>query len=249
MTLGGAGVGVNADVIDEHFVRELRVIYFKSGPVSTYSNVQQEKLRLMECFGSAGVVFDGHFVVLEIIDIHGDEFFVPSEFVRVELRDVQFLFCSMEIACAVAVAGVLPFVLPVVGAVDNALVVDGFDDIDFPAGGPTHFIDVFSEHPEGRPNSLTYGERDAGLDCAVGECELALGNHARRSVAGAFIIFLVGADVEDAVLHVGVFFAPGVVFLLVVAPAATARTDFECPLGGVYGGTVELVVPEVRRFA
>ena len=203
----------------------------------------------MECFGSTGVVFDGHFVVLEVIDIHGDEFFVPSEFVRVELRDVQFLFRSMKIACVVAVAGVQPIVLPVVGAVDNALVVDGFDDVDFAAGGPTHFIDVFSEHPEGGPDPFAYGERNAGLDCAVGECELALGNHARRSVAGAFVIFFVGADVEDAVLHVGVFFAPGVVFFFVVAPAATACADFESPLGCVDDCTVEFIVPEVRRFA
>ena len=44
-------------------------------------------------------------------------------------------------------------------------------------------------------------------------------------------------------MHIGVFAAARVVLLLVVAPAACARTDFERPLRGVDG--IELVVPQV----
>ena len=56
-------------------------------------------------------------------------------------------------------------------------------------------------------------------------------------------MFLVGADVENPVLHVGVFATGGVVLPFVVAPAGGAC--FESPFACVNGGSVEFVVPEV----
>ncbi len=198
----------------------------------------------MESVGTAGVILYGNLVVLEVVYVHGDDFAVPYHLVIVELRDVEFLFCSVEIVRVVAVFGVVAFVLPVVGAVDDILAVYCLDDVDFATGRPTDCIDVFAEHPEGGPDSLARGERDAGFDGTVGKAELALSNHAGRCVFCSLVVFLVCADVEDAVLHVGVLAAAGIVLPLVVAPAASARADLEGPLGGVNG--VELVVPEVH---
>ena len=107
----------------------------------------------------------------------------------------------------------------------------------------------FSQHPEGGPDAFARGERDAGFHGAVGKAELAFGNHSRRGVACTFVAFFVGADVENAVLDVGVFATVGVVLPFIVAPTVCACADFECPLVGVDGRTFEFVAPEVRRNA
>lgn len=203
----------------------------------------------MEGVCAAGVVFDRNLVVLEIVNVHGDELFVPGEFVCMELGDVEFFLCAMEIVGVVAVIGLLAFGLPVVGAVYDIFAIDGFDDIDFAAGGPGDLIDVFSQHPEGGPDAFARGERDAGFHGAVGKAEVAFGNHSRRGVACTFVAFFVGADVENAVLDVDVFATVGVVLPFIVAPTVCACADFECPLVGVDGGTFEFVAPEVRRNA
>ena len=147
-------VGEHSNVVDEHLVRELRIVYFESGPVPAHGDIQDKEERLVERIRTAGVVLDGNLVVLEIVYIHRDDFLIPSEFVCMELRDVDSFFGSVEIARVVAVAGVLAVIGPVVGPVDNALVVDGFDDVDFTAGGPGNLVDVFAEHPERGPYSL-----------------------------------------------------------------------------------------------
>ena len=57
----------------------------------------------MEGVCAAGVVFNRNLVVLEIVNVHGDELFVPGEFVCMELGDVEFFLCAMEIVGVVAV--------------------------------------------------------------------------------------------------------------------------------------------------
>ena len=226
---------IDPDVVDEHFVRELGVVHFETGPVTSHGDIQQKEERLMEGVGAASVVFNRNFVVLKIIYVHHDELFVPGEFVCMELGDVKFFLCAVVVAGVVTVLGVVPFVLPVVGAVHDVFTVDGLDDVDFAAGRPGDLIDVFAEHPEGGPDALAGGERDACFYGAVGKAELALGNHSCRGEAGAFVAFFVRADVENTVFYVGVFATVGVVFPFVVAPAACAGADFECPLVGVDG--------------
>ena len=232
---GGLTSLVDSDVVDEHFVRELGVVHFETGPVTSHGDIQQKEKRLVEGVGAASVVFDRNFVVLKIIYVHHDEFFVPSEFVCMKLGNVKNGACSVKITGVVAVFGVVAFVLPVVGAVHDVFTVDGLDDVDFAAGRPGDLIDVFAEHPEGGLDSLAGGERDACFDGAVGKAEFSFGNHSRRGVACAFVAFFVRADVENTVFYVGVFATVGVVFPFVVAPAACAGADFECPLVGVDG--------------
>ena len=237
---------IDPDVVDEHFVGELAVVNFETGPVTSHGYVQQKEEGLMEGVGAASVIFDRNFVVLEIVYIHDHELFIPSEFVCMELGDVKFFLCAVVVAGVVTVLGVVPFVLPVVGAVYDVLAVDGFDDIDFAAGGPGNLIDVFAEHPEGGPDALAGGERDACFYGAVGKAELALGNHSRRGVACAFVAFFVCADVENAILDVSVFATVSVVFTFVVTPSAGACANFESPLVGIDGLAFEFVTPEVR---
>ena len=60
-----------------------------------------------------------------------------------------------------------------------------------------------------------------------------------------FVVFFLGTDVQYTVLDIGVFFAVGVVFPFVVAPAARACADVESPFAIVDSVAVEFVVPEV----
>ena len=185
-------------------------------------------------------------MIHEIIDEHADVFLVPCEFVRVELRDIEFIFLVAIIAGIVAVRGVFGTVRPVVGTVNFVFCVDCFDDVDFTAGGPSDGVEVFTEHPECRPDSFADGEGDASFYCAVLERKLAFGEHACGSVFLPFIGFFLRADVQHPVLDVGVFFAACVVFPFVVAPAACARADFKTPFVCIDCVAVEFVVPEVR---
>ena len=59
----------NPDVIDEHFVWELRVIYIKSGSVAADCDIQDQKEWLVKSVRSPGIVCNGHFIVFEAIDI------------------------------------------------------------------------------------------------------------------------------------------------------------------------------------
>ena len=154
MTLCGILLLADAYVIDEHFVRELCVVDIKAGPVSSDCDIQQKEEWLVEFFGVAFIVFNQDFMVHEVVDEHADVLFVPCEFVCVELRDVELEFLVAVIAGVVPIGRVFGAICPVVCTVDFVLGVDGFDDVDFAAGGPSDCVEVFAEHPEGGPNSL-----------------------------------------------------------------------------------------------
>ena len=156
----------------------------------------------------------------------------------------------MEIVGVVAVIGVAAFILPVVGAVHDIFAVDGFDDVDFAAGRPTDGVDVFAEHPKGGPDSLAGRERNSRFYCAILEGEFAFGKHSCRGVLGTFIVFFLRTDMQDAVLDVGVFFAIGIIFPFVVAPAACSCAYVVCPFAIVNGVAIEFIVPEKlwRKF-
>ena len=135
-------------------------------------------------------------------------------------------------------------------AIDNVLAVDGFDDVDFAAGRPTDGVDVFAEHPKGGPDSLAGWECNSRFYCAVLEGEFAFGKHSCRGVLGTFIVFFLRTDMQDAVLDVGVFFAIGIIFPFVVAPAACSCAYVVCPFAIVNGVAIEFIVPEKlwRKF-
>ena len=188
-------------------------------------------------------------MVHEVIDEHADVLLVPREFVRVKLRDVEFEFLVAVVASVVAVGSVFGTVSPVVCSVDFVFTVDRFDDVDFTAGGPSDGIEVLAEHPECWPDSLAGRECNAGFYRAVLECKLAFGEHTCGGVLLPFVIFFLGADMQDAVLDVGVLFTACVVFPFVVAPAACACADFKSPFVGIDAVAVEFVVPEVLAVA
>ena len=184
-------------------------------------------------------------MVHEIIDEHADVFFIPREFVRVELRDVHFMLLVTVVAGVVAVSREFGTVRPVVCAVDDVFAIDGFDDVYFAACGPADGVEVFAEHPEGRPDSLACRECDAGFYGAVLERKFAFGEHACRGVFGTFVVFFLGTDMQNAILDVGVFLAVRIVFPFIVAPAAGTRADVVSPFAVVNGVAVEFIVPEV----
>ena len=62
----------------------------------------------MECLQAVLRVLDCDFLVLEVVDVHRNELFVPDHLVVVELRDVEFLARSVVIPGVVAVVGLVP---------------------------------------------------------------------------------------------------------------------------------------------
>ena len=79
----------------------------------------------------------------------------------------------------VAVSCVFGTVCPVICSVYFVLAVDCFDNVDFAAGGPSNGVEIFSEHPEGGPNSFACRECNASFYRSVLESEFAFGEHAR----------------------------------------------------------------------
>lgn len=237
-------VFVHSDVVHLHFGGELRIVDIESGPCATHGDVQDEEEWLVECSHFACGICDVDFLVHEIVNIHFDEFFVPDHLVNMEFADVDFSAASVMVGGGIPVLRMATFVCPVVRAVDDAFVVDGFDDVDFATGGPTDVFDVFAEHPEGGPNAFANGKCNTCFHSAVGEGELVLRKEARGGVFLTFVVFFLRTDVEHAVFHIDVFRAVCVVFQFAVTPAVFARADVVAPFGFVNGVAIEFVAPE-----
>jgi len=132
------------------------------------------------------------------------------------------------------------------GAVEGAVVDGGFaadvlHDVDFAALGPADAVNIFAEEPEGGPDSLPFGDLDAGLEAAIGLSEAGLGFEAgggvgARDAIGTGEVFLASGDHQVAAPDLGVARACGVGFEFLIAPAVAA--EVVGPFGGIGGGTI-----------
>jgi len=114
-----------------------------------------------------------------------------------------------------------------------------FHDIDFTTSGPASLADVFTQHPESRPDSLTVGELCSHFDLSVLDREFTSSVDTGR---GNVVSFFVGLDDEVTIFDVSVFGAVGIVFKLVVTP--TISSGVMVPFVGVKRATVEFITPD-----
>jgi len=89
--------------------------------------------------------------------------------------------------------------------IDAWLVADIFHDVDLPAFWPTVFRYVVAEHPERRPDALTFRDLDTRFESAIRLGEKILRLESRRSVVASDAIrasefFLLSGDDQIAVL-------------------------------------------------
>ena len=112
--------------------------------------------------------------------------------------------------------------------IDAWLVADIFHDVDLPAFWPTVFRYVVAEHPERRPDALTFRDLDTRFESAIRLGEKILRLESRRSVVASDAIrasefFLSSADNQIAILDFHVLRARSVSLELLIAPALAAQ--------------------------
>src|SRR5207249_6633995 len=93
---------------------------------------------------------------------------------------------------------------------DRRLFTDVFHDVDLAAVGPMDSIEVVTQHPKCRPNSLPVRDLNSRLKPSVRLAELILGEQSCGSVVANYLvrpgeIFLERLDYEQATIEMGVF--------------------------------------------
>src|SRR6266478_1221758 len=129
---------------------------------------------------------------------------------------------------------------------------DIFHDVDLAAFWPTVFRNVIAEHPERRPNTLTFWDLDARFEPAIRLGEKILCLKSRGSVVASDAIrasefFLLSGDNQIAVLDFHVLRARSVSLEFLIAPARAARVVRPlCRIGSGAVGRRELIGPSER---
>src|SRR5882724_1368827 len=127
-----------------------------------------------------------------------------------------------------------------------------FHDIDLAAFRPTIFRYVVAEHPERRPNALTFRDLDARFESAIRLGEKILSLESRGSVVASDAIrasefFLLSGDNQIAVLDFHVLRARSVSLELLIAPALAAQVVRPlCRIGSGAIGRREFIGPSER---
>src|SRR5437870_1619371 len=136
--------------------------------------------------------------------------------------------------------------------IDAWLVADIFHDVDLPAFWPTVFRYVVAEHPERRPNALTFRDLDARFESAIRLGEKILCLESRGSVVASDAIlasefFLLSGDNQIVVLDFHVLRARSVSLEFLIAPALAAQVVRPlCRIGSGAVGRRELIGPSER---
>src|SRR5438128_3261257 len=126
--------------------------------------------------------------------------------------------------------------------IDAWLVADIFHDVDLPAFWPTVFRYVVAEHPERRPDALTFRDLDTRFESAIRLGEKILRLESRRSVVASDAIrasefFPVSGEEQIAVLDFHVLRVPSVGLELLITPALAAKVVR--PLCRIRSGAVD----------
>ncbi len=126
---------------------------------------------------------------------------------------------------------------------------DIFHDVDLAAFWPTVFRYVVAEHPERRPDALTFRNLDARFESAIRLGEKILCLESRGSVVASDTIrasefFLLSGDNQIAVLDFNVLRARSVSLELLIAPALAAQVVRPlCRIGSGAIGRREFIGP------
>src|SRR5260370_29457557 len=111
---------------------------------------------------------------------------------------------------------------------DRRLLTDIFHDFDLTARGPAGRIDIVTQHPERRPDTLAVRDPDSRFKPAVGLGELILSEQSRRCVFASSVIrpresFLERLDYQQATVAIRVCIAARIGLQFVVTPTVAAN--------------------------
>src|SRR5262245_57979979 len=104
---------------------------------------------------------------------------------------------------------------------------DVLHDVDLATVGPMNRVDIFTQHPKCRPDTLAKGNLDSRFEPTVLLTELLFGEQPGRSIVPRYLVgtsesFFHYCDNQRAILDVGVDSTTGVSLEFVVAPAVAA---------------------------
>ena len=142
--------------------------------------------------------------------------------------------------------GMVSIAGPMSGAVDSLIaLVRGtapchFHDVNFPARRPAYRGDIFSEHPECRPQTLPRWQGRPNVNAPIFKRALPFRNHSGRRVLEAPKGFFFGRNEYTSVKESGIFCS--VVFQFIVPPAPISVADFKGPIVA-QGRRVKFIVP------
>src|SRR4029077_13019864 len=153
--------------IDQHRLREDRGFVRVSGPVSSHGDVEDhEKGMVIYPLRSLWKVRWGTSFVEVVVDVEANCSWLPFDREDVEvIRKSQISGQAVRISDAVCAR----ISWPVNGTVYNRwLFANVFHNVDLAEIGPTGFVNVVAQHPEGGPDSLATRNFDAGFEASIG---------------------------------------------------------------------------------
>jgi len=121
-----------------------------------------------------------------------------------------------------------------------------FHDVDFSRSGPFTVRFVPGEHPEGRPEVISFGKFGSDLKFSVLPSSGGSRVQSSRGVLSVVVSFWNGSNVKSPVSNVDVILSAGITLKLVVS--SSDAVDFEHPVFHVQGVSVELVRPNEFVF-
>src|SRR5688572_5614982 len=100
-----------------------------------------------------------------------------------------------------------------------SLTANHFHNIDFTTTWPSYLRDVVSQHPEGRPYTLTFRKHRANVNPSILETLLPLGDHSGRGVLISVHILTLGFNNQVSILDKCIGVVGGIILELIIPPS------------------------------
>lgn len=114
-------------------------------------------------------------------------------------------------------------------------------DVNFSASGPSDIADVFTEHPECRPHSLSSGELCSHFEFTVEGSEVTSSSQFTGCVLVSTVLFLSCGDNKVSAINSNILLSISVVLEFIVTEATVGNIDV--PLVSVNGVSIEFIAP------
>src|SRR5215469_2787818 len=219
-----ASIAVDADVVDQHGLRERRRVVRRNGGGAADGHVEQQVEIVVEDPGPAVQIRRRHGVVARLVEVPADPVRLPVD--RVDVKVAGERGAGLERAGNSPAAGVP-------GQVDGPVNPGGvgtevLHHVDLAAARPADPVDVRAEQPERGPYPAPCGQLDPRLDQPVPQRLQVLADQPRGRVPAAVVAAGSGIGAPDGdrqlagAVECRVGGLAGVVLQLGVAPAVPA---------------------------
>src|ERR1017187_5913650 len=168
---------INADVINQEFLRQNRVVN-RSAPTAAEGEVEDEILRRAE--GIARVLVrlvneDG--VVFLVVEKEINAFWRPLDGIDMEIIKRLVRVQRAAVGLMFAIHGIMQ------GAMNaGGFFADKFHDVNLAAARPADLRPILAEHPDGGPDAFALGDFGARLNASVLPTRLAASGQAGSGV-------------------------------------------------------------------